>query len=157
MATIRSAASVSLFGPGLSRCNLQLRMPKRYASRARSTMARQSFLVWAGSLGLLTAVSGCTNPYDPAQRAIGGGLIGAGTGAAIGAAAAGGHGAAIGAAVGGVTGILAGIATTPPPPPAYYGGGYYSSGYHGGYYGGYHHRRHVRRHHRHHYCAPCTH
>lgn len=65
---------------------------------------------------MLLALSACTNPYDPAQRAIGGGLIGAGTGAAIGAAAAGGHGAAIGAAVGGAAGVLGGIATTPPPP-----------------------------------------
>ena len=89
---------------------------------------RRSLLLWAGSLGLLIAVSGCTNPYDPAQRALGGDLMGAGTGAAIGAAAAGGHGAAIGAAVGGVTGLLAGLATTPPPPPGYYGGAYYSPG-----------------------------
>ena len=46
------------------------------------------------------------------QRAVGGGLIGAGTDAAIGAVAGGGAGAAIGGAVGAVTGA----ATTPPPP-----------------------------------------
>ena len=41
------------------------------------------------ALGLAVAagLSGCTNPYDPGQRAVGGGLIGAGAGAAIGAAA----------------------------------------------------------------------
>ena len=61
-------------------------------------------------------LSACTNPYDPAQRAVGGGLIGAGTGAAIGAAAGGGGGAALGAAIGGATGALVGAATTPPPP-----------------------------------------
>jgi hypothetical protein len=33
MATIRRAAGVSLFGPGLSRRNFQLRMPQGYASR----------------------------------------------------------------------------------------------------------------------------
>lgn len=154
---------VSLFGPGLSRGNLRLRMVQGCASWSRTEVGmRRSLFVWAGPVGLLIAVCGCTNPYDPAQRAIGGGLIGAGTGAAIGAAAAGGHGAAIGAAVGGVTGLLAGIATTPPPPPAYYGSGYYSQGYprgyySPGYYGGRHHRRHVRHHNRHHYCAPCTH
>jgi hypothetical protein len=67
--------------------------------------------------GLVLALAGCTNPYDPAQRAVGGGLIGAGTGAAIGAAAAGGSGAALGAAVGGAVGAVGGALTTPPPPP----------------------------------------
>jgi len=65
---------------------------------------------------LLLGLSACTNPYDPVQRTIGGGLIGAGSGAAIGAAAAGGHGAALGAAVGGAVGAIGGLITTPPPP-----------------------------------------
>jgi hypothetical protein len=64
---------------------------------------------------LLLGLSACTNPYDPVQRTIGGGLIGAGSGAAIGAAAAGGHGAALGAAVGGAVGAIGGLITTPPP------------------------------------------
>ncbi len=38
---------------------------------------------------LLGALGGCTNTYDPGQRAAGGALIGAGSGAAIGAAASG--------------------------------------------------------------------
>ena len=67
-------------------------------------------------VGLVLGLSACTNPYDPVQRSIGGGLIGAGTGAAIGAAAAGGHGAALGAAVGGAVGAVGGLITTPPPP-----------------------------------------
>jgi hypothetical protein len=67
-------------------------------------------------VGLILGLSACTNPYDPAQRTIGGGLIGAGSGAAIGAAAAGGHGAALGAAIGGTVGALGGLLTTPPPP-----------------------------------------
>ena len=73
--------------------------------------------------GLILALTSCTNPYDPAQRAVGGGLLGAGAGAAIGGAVGGGHGAALGAAIGGATGALGGAATTPPPPPppAYYG------------------------------------
>jgi hypothetical protein len=71
------------------------------------------------AVGLLFGVSACTNPYDPVQRTIGGGLIGAGSGAAIGAAAAGGHGAALGAAVGGVVGAVGGLITTPPPPHRY--------------------------------------
>lgn len=75
----------------------------------------------AAGLVLLIGLSGCTNPYDPAQRAIGGGLIGAGSGAAIGGAAAGWHGAAIGAAVGGAAGVVGGLLTTPPAPaPAAY-------------------------------------
>ena len=91
----------------------------------------------AAGLTLVFGLAGCTNPYDPGQRALGGGLIGAGTGAAIGAAAAGGSGAALGAAIGGAAGVLGGIATTPrpyypyppqayyppPPPPGYYGYG----------------------------------
>jgi hypothetical protein len=68
-------------------------------------------------LGLVLAVSGCTNPYDPGQRAIGGGLIGAGTGAAIGGLAGGGRGAATGALIGGAVGAVGGVVTTPTPPP----------------------------------------
>ena len=67
-------------------------------------------------LGLLIGVAGCTNPYDPGQRAVGGGLIGAGTGAAIGGLAGGGRGAAAGALIGGAAGAVAGAATTPQPP-----------------------------------------
>ena len=69
----------------------------------------------AGAL-MLGALTGCSNPYDPGQRAAGGALIGAGSGAAIGAAAAGPGGALLGAAVGGVAGAATGYATTPPPP-----------------------------------------
>jgi hypothetical protein len=68
------------------------------------------------AMWLVLGLSACTNPYDPIQRTIGGGLIGAGSGAAIGAAAAGGHGAALGAAVGGAVGAVGGLITTPPPP-----------------------------------------
>ena len=71
----------------------------------------------AAGLVLAFGLSGCTNPYDPGQRAIGGGLLGAGAGAAIGAAAGGGSGAALGAAIGGASGAVLGAATTPPPPP----------------------------------------
>ncbi len=70
--------------------------------------------------GMILALASCTNPYDPAQRAVGGGLIGAGAGAAIGAAAGGGPGAAIGAATGGAVGAVTGVVTTPPPPPPGY-------------------------------------
>ena len=72
--------------------------------------------------GMIVALVGCTNPYDPTQRAVGGGLLGAGAGAAIGGAAAGGTGAAIGAATGGAVGAVTGVLSTPPPPPPPYRG-----------------------------------
>ncbi|MBV8096607.1 MAG: cell envelope biogenesis protein OmpA [Acetobacteraceae bacterium] len=75
--------------------------------------------VLCAALGL----SACTNPYDPGQRAVGGGLLGASTGAAIGAAAGGGRGAGTGALIGGAVGALGGAVTTPTPPSA----GYYQS------------------------------
>ncbi len=65
-------------------------------------------------------LSACTSPYDPGQRAVGGGLLGAGTGAAIGSLAGGGRGAAIGALVGGGAGALGGAATTPTRQQPYY-------------------------------------
>lgn len=74
------------------------------------------FMIAVLGLGL----AGCTNPYDPVQRGLGGGILGAASGAAIGAAAGGGPGAALGAAIGGATGIFGGVATTPPP-GTYYG------------------------------------
>ena len=70
---------------------------------------------------LTLALSACTDPYDPGQRAVGGGLLGAGAGAAIGGVAGGGRGAAAGALVGGAVGAVGGAVTTPQrPPPAYY-------------------------------------
>jgi hypothetical protein len=44
----------------------------------------------AFALDLAMGLSACTDPYDPGQRAIGGGLFGAGAGAAIGRIAGGG-------------------------------------------------------------------
>jgi hypothetical protein len=83
-------------------------------------MMKSRIVRCAAAAGLVLAATACTNPYDPVQRTIGGGLIGAGSGAAIGAAAGGGHGAALGAAVGGAVGAVTGLITTPPP-PVYYG------------------------------------
>src|ERR1700740_2663818 len=61
---------------------------------------------------LALGLSSCTNPYDPVQRGLGGGILGAASGAAIGAAAGGGPGADLGAAIGGATGIFGGVAST---------------------------------------------
>lgn len=63
-------------------------------------------------LALALSLAGC-NPDSQSQRTLGGGAIGAGSGALIGAAAGGGRGAAIGAVAGGLTGALIGRATTP--------------------------------------------
>ncbi|MBS0638648.1 MAG: cell envelope biogenesis protein OmpA [Acetobacteraceae bacterium] len=72
-------------------------------------------------LSVAAGLAACTNPYDPGQRAVGGGVLGAGTGAAIGGLAGGGRGAATGALIGGGVGALGGALTTPqPPPPQYY-------------------------------------
>ena len=48
--------------------------------------------------GLLAATAASADPYNPGERALGGGLLGAGTGAVIAAIAGGGRGAGIGAA-----------------------------------------------------------
>ena len=68
------------------------------------------------ALGLALGLGACSDPYDPGQRAIGGGLLGAGAGAAIGGLAGGGRGAAIGALGGGALGAGAGAVTTPQRP-----------------------------------------
>ena len=73
------------------------------------------------SLGL--GLGGCTNPYSPGQRTVGGGLIGAGAGAGIGALAGGGKGAAIGGLTGAALGAGTGYITTPQRPATQ--GGYY--------------------------------
>ena len=76
---------------------------------------------WVAVVALGLSVAAC-DPYDPGQRAIGGGLLGAGAGAAIGGIAGGGRGAGIGALVGGGVGAVGGAVTTPPRP--YYRPGY---------------------------------
>ena len=103
-------------------------------------MTRPRIIPYVLAIGLILGLSACTNPYDPVQRTIGGGLIGAGSGAAIGAAAAGGHGAALGAAVGGAVGAVAGLITTPTPPA---------------HYGYYNHRHYARYNGRRHHCVDC--
>lgn len=77
-------------------------------------------IITAFGLSALLALGACNNPYDPGQRALGGGLIGAGAGAAIGGIAGGGRGAAIGALSGGALGAATGALTTPPPPQQFY-------------------------------------
>jgi hypothetical protein len=103
----------------------------------KGTAMRKLICSCAFALGLTVGLSACTDPYDPGQRAIGGGLFGAGTGAAIGGIAGGGRGAATGALIGGTLGALGGAATT--PSYGYYGDGYSGYGSSGGYnrYGSY--------------------
>ena len=66
----------------------------------------------AAVLVLTLGVGACNTP---GERAVGGGLLGAGAGALIGGAAGGGRGAAIGALAGGTTGAVVGAATAPCP------------------------------------------
>ena len=80
-------------------------------------------------VGVLLSLTACTDPYSPGQRAVGGGLLGAGGGAAIGGLAGGGRGAGIGALAGGAAGAAGGALTTPQRP--YYGSGYGYRGYDG--------------------------
>ena len=82
------------------------------------------------ALCAVLTLGACTNPYDPGQRAVGGGLLGAGAGAAIGGLAGGGRGAALGALIGGGAGAVGGAATTPTAPARpYYQQGYQQGGY----------------------------
>lgn len=50
---------------------------------------------------------------SPGERAVGGGLLGAGAGALLGGAVAGSRGVAAGAIIGGLSGAVVGAATTP--------------------------------------------
>jgi hypothetical protein len=77
-------------------------------------MLRNRILPGALVVTVALGLGACTNPYDPGQRAVGGGLLGAGAGAAIGAATGG--SAATGALIGGALGAVTGAVTTPPPP-----------------------------------------
>src|SRR5581483_1773621 len=92
----------------------------RAGAAARGEFAMKSMrILGAAAIVLAAGLSACTNPYDPGQRAVGGGLLGAGAGAAT------------GALIGGAVGAVTGAATTPPPPPpaGYYppAPGYYPS------------------------------
>ena len=102
--------------------------PAAPASEPRSAIRlRPLTLLRPVALALLVSagmtLGGCTDPYDPGQRAVGGGLLGAGGGALIGGIAGGGSGAGIGALAGGALGAVGGAATTPRrgPPPGYSG------------------------------------
>jgi hypothetical protein len=68
------------------------------------------------ALGLALGLGACTDPYDPGQRAVGGGLIGGAGGAALGGALGGGTGALIGGLSGAAVGAGTGYITTPQRP-----------------------------------------
>ena len=52
-------------------------------------MRKRATITGVVGAGLLLATAAFADPYNPAERAIGGGLLGAGTGAVIGAIAGG--------------------------------------------------------------------
>jgi hypothetical protein len=81
-------------------------------SQLTAPRSARRLVALVGAAGLTLGLSAC-DPYSPGQRAVGGGLLGAGAGAAIGGLAGGGHGAAIGALAGGGLGAVGGAATTP--------------------------------------------
>lgn len=64
----------------------------------------------AAALAAAVPLAACNTP---AERAVGGAVVGGATGAAIGAAASGGSGALAGAAIGAVGGAAVGAATAP--------------------------------------------
>jgi hypothetical protein len=66
-----------------------------------------------GVLSIAFSLVACTNPNDPGQRAVGGGLIGGAAGAGLGALAGGGTGALIGGVAGAAVGAGTGYVTTP--------------------------------------------
>ena len=111
-------------------------------------MTKPRIMAFVVAMGLVLDLSACTNTYDPVQRTVGGGLIGAASEAAIGAAVAGGHGAALGAAIGGAVGAVGGLNTTPPPPDHY---GYYNHRN----YGYYNYRHYASYNRRRHNCVDC--
>ena len=82
---------------------------------------KKTTAITAATLALALGLGACSDPYDPGQRAVGGGLLGAGAGAGIGALAGGGRGALIGGLAGGALGAGAGAATTPQRPAYGYG------------------------------------
>ena len=77
----------------------------RFGSQREFEMKK---VMTAAVLLLTLGVSACNTP---GERAVGGGLLGAGAGALIGGAAGGGRGAAIGAIAGGATGAVVGANT----------------------------------------------
>src|SRR6516225_8448868 len=98
------------------------------ADLKRSGIVKRTIVACVTSLGPVLGLSACTNPYDPAQRFVGGGLFGAASGAAM------------GAAIGAAAGAFGGVATTPPPYglgyPGYYAYPLYYAYYgYPGYYG----------------------
>lgn len=74
---------------------------------------RTTKVLAAATLAMALGLGACTNPNDPGQRAIGGGVIGGLGGAGIGALAGGGQGALIGGLAGTALGAGVGAATTP--------------------------------------------
>ncbi len=77
---------------------------------------KKTKMLTVAAMSLALGLGACSDPYDPGQRAVGGGLLGAGAGAGIGALAGGGKGALIGGLAGGALGAGAGAATTPQRP-----------------------------------------
>jgi osmotically inducible lipoprotein OsmB len=78
----------------------------------------KSFSIAAAVIGLTVSLTACNSP---GERAVGGAIIGGGSGALIGGALGGRRGALLGAGIGVASGAVVGAASAPPPG---YGYGY---------------------------------
>jgi len=90
----------------------------RQASMETRMIQRKKALTLA-AMGLALGLGACTDPNDPGQRAVGGGLIGGAAGAGIGALAGGGQGALVGGLAGAALGAGTGYITAPKPNAGY--------------------------------------
>ncbi len=101
--------------------NLDHGRPRLLVSEAGGPQVENTMRKFLTTATLIAATGLAACGYTPEQRAASGGLIGAGTGAAIANAAGGGPGAVIaGSLLGAGTGAAIGASTRPPPPPPYY-------------------------------------
>jgi hypothetical protein len=104
--------------PNAVRC-VTIADPKFRQASMETRMIKRKKALTLAALGLALGLGACTDPNDPGQRAVGGGLIGGAAGAGIGALAGGGQGALIGGLAGTALGAGTGYITTPTPNAGY--------------------------------------
>jgi hypothetical protein len=88
----------------------------QFCNSSDGTRMTQKQTLTLAVLGIALGLGACTDPNNPGQRAVGGGLIGGAAGAGIGALAGGGKGALIGGVAGTAVGAGTGYITTPQRP-----------------------------------------
>jgi hypothetical protein len=95
---------------------LRFRAKSNFSYNSEGTRMMQKKTLTLAVLGLAFVLGACTDPNNPGQRAVGGGLLGGAAGAGIGALAGGGKGALIGGLAGTALGAGTGYITTPQRP-----------------------------------------